>query len=61
MADSYQLQELGKSNKPTSPEVLQVNQNQELPLDITSIDNVRRRLKQRHVQMYVRDSAEFPN
>jgi len=53
MADSYQLQERGKSNNLTPPEVLQVNSNNHLPLDVASIDNVRRRLTQRHVQMYV--------
>jgi amino acid transporter len=55
---SYELQERGPSNDLVSSEA-QLDSKTHLPLDVTSIDLVRRRLKQRHVQMYVPNSASF--
>jgi hypothetical protein len=54
MDDSYDLQELGPSNNLV-PEAPRVKPSNHLPLDVS--DHLERRLKQRHVQMYVHDSA----
>ncbi|KAG2355226.1 amino acid permease-domain-containing protein [Suillus spraguei] len=42
-----------KSNDVIHVEVLQVNSSGDLPLDVSSRDLVKRRLKQRHIQMYI--------
>ncbi|KAJ8598043.1 general amino acid permease 1 [Rhizopogon salebrosus TDB-379] len=49
----YELQEHGPSNDHSSSEATQVNSSTHLPLNVASVDLVRRRLKQRHVQMYI--------
>jgi len=59
MGDSHELRELGPPKDLAPSEVLQVNSSNHLPLDVTSIDLVRRRLKQRHIQMYVRHSFPY--
>lgn len=51
MGEAYGLQERRHSNDATHVEVLQVNSSGHLPLDVASMDLVRRRLKQRHIQM----------
>ncbi|KAG2355228.1 amino acid permease/ SLC12A domain-containing protein [Suillus spraguei] len=53
MEERYGLQERKKSNDTTHVEVLQVNSRGHLPLDVSSRDLVKRRLKQRHIQMYI--------
>lgn len=60
MEERYGLQDRRQSNHVTHVEVLQVDPSGHLPLDVTSMDLVKRRLKQRHIQMYVCDSAIFP-
>jgi amino acid transporter len=55
---SYELRERGPSND-LAPSESQLDSKTHLPLDVASIDLLRRRLKQRHVQMYVPDSASF--
>ncbi|KAJ8583988.1 general amino acid permease 1 [Rhizopogon salebrosus TDB-379] len=49
---SYELRERGPSNDHASSEA-QLDSKSHLPLDVTSIDLMRRRLKQRHIQMYI--------
>ncbi|KAG2065996.1 hypothetical protein BDR04DRAFT_1107476 [Suillus decipiens] len=51
MEERYGLQECKKSNDVIHVEVLQVNSSGHLPLDVSSRDLVKRRLKQRHIQM----------
>ncbi|KAG2352824.1 amino acid permease/ SLC12A domain-containing protein [Suillus spraguei] len=51
MEERYGLQERKKSNDVIHVEVLQVNSSGDLPLDVSSRDLVKRRLKQRHIQM----------
>lgn len=53
MEERYGLQERRQSNHAIHVEVLQVDPSGHLPLDVTSMDLVKRRLKQRHIQMYV--------
>jgi hypothetical protein len=58
---SYELQKRGSSSTDISstqvPPVSSSNLNH--PLNVN--EQVKRRLKQRHIQMYVRDSASFPH
>ncbi|KAG1884282.1 amino acid permease/ SLC12A domain-containing protein [Suillus subluteus] len=51
MEEGYELQERRQSKSATRVEVLQVDSSGHLPLDVSSIDLVKRRLKQRHIQM----------
>lgn len=51
MEERYGLQERRQSNHAIHVEVLQVDPSGHLPLDVTSMDLVKRRLKQRHIQM----------
>lgn len=51
MEEGYGLQERRQTRNVTHVEVLQVNSNSHLPLDVASMDLVKRRLKQRHIQM----------
>ncbi|KAG2747537.1 hypothetical protein P692DRAFT_20806136 [Suillus brevipes Sb2] len=51
MEERYGLQERRQSNHAIHMEVFQVNPSGHLPLDVTSTDLVKRRLKQRHIQM----------
>ncbi|KAG1794453.1 amino acid permease/ SLC12A domain-containing protein [Suillus plorans] len=51
MEEGYGLQERRQSKNVTHVEVLQVNSSRHLPLDVASMDLVKRRLKQRHIQI----------
>jgi len=57
---SYELSERGPSNGLPSVESAQVNSSNNLPQNAAFADPLRRKLKGRHVQMYVRHSASFP-
>lgn len=52
MDEGYELQERRRANNATAHvEVLHVNSSGHLPLDVSSVDLVKRKLKQRHIQM----------
>ncbi|KAG1871886.1 amino acid permease/ SLC12A domain-containing protein [Suillus tomentosus] len=51
MEEGYGLQERRQTRNVTHVELLQVNSNSHLPLDVASMDHVKRRLKQRHIQI----------
>ena len=57
---SYELSERRPSNYLPSVDSAQVNSSNNLPLNVASVDLVRRKLEERHVQMYVRHSASCP-
>ena len=58
---SYELRQCGPSDDLAPTEAPQANSSNHLPLDVASIDLVKRRLEQRHIQMYVCGSASFPH
>lgn len=51
MEEGYALQERRRSNNAIHVEALQIHSSGQLPLDVSSVDHVKRRLKQRHIQM----------
>jgi len=57
---SYELSERRPSNGLPSVESAQINSSNNPLLKAASADPLRRRLKGRHVQMYVHHSASFP-